>query len=292
MRLALGKSHPIPRLFQVPGPLHLEHPLFREAEVRSAGPQDAWIGSCRWTCRRYVESGIAPERVFLAYYGSDPDQFVLGNRGKLRAELEIPESTAIVGMVAYMYAPKRYLGQRRGLKGHEDLIDALATCRNQGLDVVGVFVGGAWNYATGYEEAVRAYAQDRLGDRAYFLGTRNNVADLYPDFSVAVHPSHSENLGGAAESLMLGVPTIASNVGGFPDIVKDGETGWLVPAKSPDALADAIAEAVTKPLEAERRAANGRELARSLLDIRQNAHDVLRAYEQVLENSAMVSAAR
>jgi glycosyltransferase involved in cell wall biosynthesis len=291
MRLALGKKHPIPRIFQVPGPLHLEHMLFREAEIRLAGPNDAWIGSCLWTCRQYLASGISSDRVFLAYYGSDPVAMAPRVPGSLRHLFQIPQGRAIVGMVAYMYAPKRYLLQRRGLKGHEDLIDALALCRDGGIDVAGVFVGGAWGNATEYERSVRTYAKKRLGDGGIFLGTRNDVIDLYPDFTIAVHPSHSENLGGAAESLLLQVPTIATDVGGFPDIVQDGETGWLVPPGSPEALASAIADVIANPLEARRRAIRGQELAHNMLNIQQNAKDVITAYEQVVARSTALRGA-
>ena len=281
MRLALGKRHPIPRVFQVPGPLHLEHPAFRVAEIRSAGPADSWIGSCRWTCERYRRSGIASERVFLSYYGSDLDELHGGASGRLRAELGVDPSTPIVGMVAYMYAPKRYLGQRRGLKGHEDLIDALALCRETRPNITGVFIGGAWNGATHYEERVRAYGAKRLGDAARFLGSRADVPALYPDVDVAVHPSHSENLGGAAESLLLGIPTIATNVGGFPDIVVPGETGWLVPPGSPVDLAHAILTALDDREAARRLAAQGQVHAQRLLDVRGNAREIADIYTAV-----------
>ena len=49
-------------MFQVPGPLHLEHPLFRTVELASASGSDFWIGSCRWTCERYRGSGIGAEK--------------------------------------------------------------------------------------------------------------------------------------------------------------------------------------------------------------------------------------
>ena len=45
MRLALGRKHPTPRIFQVPGPLHLEHSFFRQLDLRSAGAPDYWVGS-------------------------------------------------------------------------------------------------------------------------------------------------------------------------------------------------------------------------------------------------------
>lgn len=282
MRLALGKHHKTPRVFQVPGPLHLEHPFFRNMEIKTAGPLDSWIGSCKWTCDRYRKSGISNDRIFMSYYGSDLDEIRVREPGRLRDELGISESTQIVGMVAFMYGPKRYLGQSRGLKGHEDLIDALSILRSQGRDVAGVFVGGAWAGATAYENRVRAYGESRLGNAAYFLGSRHDVPYLYPDFDVVAHPSHSENVGGAAESQLLAIPTVATNVGGFPDLVVPGETGWLIPPKSPHELANAIAEALDDRIKAKRFAVSGQALATDLFDVRRTGKEVLGIYEQML----------
>jgi glycosyltransferase involved in cell wall biosynthesis len=291
MRLALGKNHLIPRIFQVPGPLHLEHAFFRQAELMTAGSADKWVGSCQWTCRQYNRYGISPERLFLSYYGVDIERFKAGEKGKLRHEFGIGSRSQIVGMVAYMYAPKRHLGQRRGLKGHEDLIDAIALCLKEGQDIFCVFIGGAWNNATAYEKQVRAYAQQRLGQRAIFLGTRSDVAELYPDIDVVVHPSHSENVGGTAESLLLAVPTIASNVGGLPDLVKHQETGWLVPSKSPERLAEAIRETLQHPRRAREMAVAGQQLASQLFDVKQTARQVSQIYQTILTKREAVAMA-
>ena len=282
MRLALGRSHPVPRVFQVPGPLHLEHPLFRYTEIATAGGADYWIGSCRWTCERYRQSGVSEDRLFLSYYGSDLAAVDRSDRGSLRKEFGIQAATRIVGMVAYMYSPKLYLGQSRGLKGHEDLIDAISICLKTDPEIVCIFIGGAWGNAKAYERRVRAYGKRRCGERAVFLGTRTDVSDLYPEMDLVVHPSHSENLGGAAESLMLGVPTIATNVGGFPDVVLNGETGWLVPPRNPRRLAGAIRDVFRDPARAHALADQGRALARDLLDISKNAREVVQIYRSVL----------
>lgn len=282
MRLALGKNHPVPRVFQVPGPLHLEHPVFRAGEIRTAGSADAWIGSSEWTCKRYRQSGIAADRVHLAYYGSDLDEFRPQPRGALRKELGLSPDTPVVGMVAYMYAPKRYLGQRRGLKGHEDLIDAVALIRDRHPDVQVVFVGGPWAGADSYQQKVHTYAEERLGSAAHFLGTRSDVAALYADFNVVVHPSHSENVGGAAESLLLGVPTVATDVGGFPDLVIPGKTGWLVPSRNPERLSRAIHHALEEPAYANELAMQGKQRATHLMDVRRNARDVFSIYRTIL----------
>jgi glycosyltransferase involved in cell wall biosynthesis len=282
MRLALGRAHPTPRIFQVPGPLHLEKALFRMAEIASAGPSDYWIASCQWTRDRYHRSGVAGSRVGLSYYGLDLADMSPRRPGKLRKELSLPPQARLVGMVAYMYAPKYYLGQRRGLKGHEDFADAVALCRRTEPDVVGVAVGGAWGQATAYEKRVQAYGRRRCGDGLIFLGTRGDVPDIYADLDVVVHPSHSENVGGAAESMVLGTPTVATRVGGLPDLVIDGETGWLAAARNPAELAGAILQALREPEQAAARAQKGQVLARYLFDVRRTAGEVLAYYQAIL----------
>src|SRR5437764_8865295 len=58
LRLALGGRHPVPRIFQVPGPLHLEHAPFRSVDLRTAGPRDFWVGSSRRIVELYRTAGV------------------------------------------------------------------------------------------------------------------------------------------------------------------------------------------------------------------------------------------
>lgn len=285
MRLALGKHHATPRVFQVPGPLHLEHTLYRKAEIATAGPRDHWIGVCKWTVDRYLREGLDGRRIHFTYYGKDLSTFEKCPPGVLRTELGWGPDVPIVGMVAFMYPPKRYLGQRRGLKGHEDLIDALSIAAKERPNIRGVFVGGAYGEAHRYEQSVRRYADRKTPNNVSFLGSRNDVPSLYPDFNVAVHPSHSENVGGAAESLMMAIPTIATNVGGFPDVVIPDQTGWLVPPKNPSALASAILEALSDPARAKRMAEQGATLLHEVGDARMNAKRLCGIYDKILSAS-------
>src|SRR3954468_170851 len=71
LRMALRGRHEIPRLFQVPGPVHLEHAVYRQAEIMSAEPNDYWIGSSRYITRLFRRAGVPDDRVFLSYYGHD-----------------------------------------------------------------------------------------------------------------------------------------------------------------------------------------------------------------------------
>lgn len=280
-RLALGRRHSIPRLFQVPGPLHLEHLASRALELATAGCADSWIGTCRWTVDRYRRSGVPEDRLFLSYYGVDIDRFVGGVRRGLRSELGLDPDQPLVGMLAFVYPPKRYLGQTRGPKGHEDLIEAMAICLRHEPRLRCVFVGGPWRGAAAYERRLRAYAAQRCGDAAIFLGVRSDVPELLPEFDVLAVPSRSENVGAAVEGLLSGVPVVATRVGGLPDLVEDPLTGWLVPPRDPARLAAAVLEAIRHPDDAAARARRGREKARQVFDVRRTARQVSAIYREV-----------
>ncbi|HVK28537.1 MAG TPA: glycosyltransferase family 4 protein [Nocardioides sp.] len=282
LRSAL-RGNPLPRVFQVPGPLHLEHSVTRRVELATSGPADHWIATCEWVRLRYLRSGVPADRVHLSFYGTDPASFVdPGAAAPLRADLGLSPNTVLIGMVAHFYAPKRYLGQTRGLKGHEDLIRAAARLVTEGHDLHIVFVGGPWIGAEAYEARVRALAERRLPGRHAFLGPREDVAAIYASLDLAVHPSHSENLGGAAESLLAGVPTVATAVGGFPDLVRPEQTGWLAAPRDPNSLAAAIREVLRSPDRSARLAAAGQARTRRLLDVERTAAEVAGIYERVI----------
>lgn len=281
-RWALGRESHSPRVFQVPGPLHLEHKLFRSLDVATSGPCDRWVASCRWTYEEYRRLGIPTDRVFLSYYGTDLGSLAVGQRGVLRRELGLGSETPLLGLVAHIYPPKRFLGQTRGLKGHEDFIDAFRMIQQKVPDARGVIVGGPWNGATAYERRLRKRARALCRDGIVFTGHRIDIPDVYADLDIAVHPSLSENCGGAVESLAAGVPTIATAVGGLPDVVIDGETGWSVPPRSPRDLAEAILEALAHRDEARRRATAGRELVRELFDVRRTGAEIAAIYGTIL----------
>ena len=291
VRLALGGGSKIHRVFQVPGPLHLESPAFANLDVRLAGPPDRWIATCEWTRRKYLEMGVPANRVFLSYAGADIRRFAPGRTGRLRAELGVAPEVPLVGMVAYMYAPKWFLGQERGLKGHEDFFAALNLVRNERPEIRGVVVGGGWDGAEWYEDRLRYRGHAICDGSLAFLGTRPDVAALYPDLDLAVVASHSENCGGAVEPLLCGVPVVATNVGGLPDLIRDGETGWLVPPKNPEALARAMLDALDDKQEARRRAVEGQKLVRRLFDVERTARGVAEIYDEILGASSSAESA-
>ncbi|WP_180022208.1 glycosyltransferase [Acinetobacter sp. YH16044] len=281
MRLAMiGLS--IKKVFQVAGPLHLEKKFTRLLDIKMANKYDYWIPTCKLSEQIYLSENINKNRLMTTFYGTDVSTYKKKDKGTLREELGISESTKIVGMVAYAYAPKKWLGQARGLKGHEDLIDAMEIVVASNPNVKCVIVGGPWVGADEYFKTIVEYGKKKLGDKIIFLGTRKDVPNLYPDFNIVVHPSHSENLGGAGESLLMEVPTIATNIGGFPDIVKPNITGWLVPKENPKALAEAILEALSNPQRASNMAQEGAKQLKQTLDVKKTSKDVFDFYKKIL----------
>jgi len=285
-RLALGKRSPIPRIFQVPGILHLEHDFFARLDMQLAGPRDYWIATCQWMRRKYEELGVPSSRLFLSYLSGDVHGFSDQRTGCLRRELGISSEIPLVGMVAYIYAPKWYLGQTRGLKGHEDFIAALKLVREARPEVRGVIVGGPWGDATWYEDRLRYLGMKTCNGYLAFLGLRRDIPSIYPDLDLAVTPSHTENIPfSAIESLLSSVPVVATEVGGLPDLIKNNKTGWLVPPRQPEALANAILEALKDRAEAKRRAIDGQKQARKLFDAGRTAREVAGIYEGILGRS-------
>jgi glycosyltransferase involved in cell wall biosynthesis len=105
------------------------------------------------------------------------------------------------------------------------------------------------------------------------------VAPLLRDFTVAVLPSRQEGLGLALiESMAAGVPSVATPVGGLPELVVDGETGLLVEPESPPSLAEAVSRLLEDPARAGRLAAAGQERVRSSFSLESMVAGTLAAY--------------
>ena len=179
-------------------------------------------------------------------------------------------------MVSLLYPPKWYLGNRRGHKGHEDFIIALAKLRKERPDVRGIMIGGTWGDGRWYEDRVRRFGKKTCGDALAFTGTRTDLPTNIPIWIWPFVPTHSDGLAySVVEPLLAGVPVVATDVGGIPELIRDGETGWLVHAGNPDALAQAVSQALSNPKEAQRRTARGAEAARELLDLKKPAMSLL-----------------
>jgi glycosyltransferase involved in cell wall biosynthesis len=284
LRWALGRNHDIPRVFQVPGPLHLEHWHTNRTEISSAGKNDYWIASSQAILRRYAEAGIPPAKRFLSYYSADTELFSTQRTNYLRDRLKIPRDAIVVGNINLIYPPKRYLGQTVGLKCHEDVIEAISQLQRVRNDVWGVLIGGTFGKSVKYEEKLRRLAKHKGAGKILMPGNFNaaEVSLSWPDFDCAVHVPLSENCGGVVEPLLSAVPTIAGDVGGLPEVVQPGRTGTLVPIRRPGLLAKALLEVLDNYSEYKRMAYQGRELVSAMFDVERCSNEVSSFYRHIL----------
>jgi len=136
-------------------------------------------------------------------------------------------TTKVVGTVASLTP----------IKGHRFLIEAAKNIIEEYPDVRFVFVGDG---SLG-KDLKKQVASLGLEENFVFLGDVGEVGDVLSGFSVFVLPSISEGHPvSILEAMASGLPVVASNVGGIPEIVEDGVSGFLVPPKNPEKLASAI----------------------------------------------------
>ena len=289
LRCALGRNHPVPRVYQVAGPLHLEHALYRKLEIGSAGSSDCWIASSRSIKDHYLRAGVDRARVFLSYYGDDLNRAHDAGSITVRDLACAAPTDRVVGSISWMYPPKPYLGQHIGLKAHELMIEALGIAMRADRRILGVFAGGAWGGADWYEQRLRKRGEAAGGNRFRFLGALpyETAHEAWRGFDLAIHTPVSENCGGVIEPLLAGVPVIASCVGGLPEVIHNNQTGWLVPARDPLALADKIVQVLKEPLNGKELAMRGNALVRHMFDVNRTGREVLEIYRRVLGESEM-----
>ena len=116
-----------------------------------------------------------------------------------------------------------------------------------------------------------------------WAGFRDDVPELLRLCDVFALCSVDEPFGRVViEAMAVGKPVVATNSGGVPEIVADGETGILVPHSHPEALAAALLDVLSQPERAREMGAAGMRRARELFDVKRVARMVEEVYEEVL----------
>lgn len=194
-----------------------------------------------------VALGVPRSRVTVIENGVDVGRF--DGITPDRARLGVADARPIIGSVGCL-APRKDYGT---------LLEALASLTARGRDVVVALVGDGPDRA-----ALEAQARSLgLSERVRFLGERSDVDRLLPAMDLFVLSSREEGIPNALlEAMAAGRPSIVTDVGGNREVLDDGETGWIVPARDPAALAAAIDLALSDPAEARRRGERARQVTR------------------------------
>jgi glycosyltransferase involved in cell wall biosynthesis len=194
--------------------------------------------------RQYTleEDGVDPTRMLTIHNGIDsnlhvPDQAV----EKVRVRYDFPLGPPVIIVVANI----------RPVKGIDILVRAAAIVAKQILDVNVLIVG---NFGKGlvsqkYTKEINQLSE-RLGVSSCVrsLGPSDHVAELLSLSDIYVAPSRSEGLSNALlEAMRAGLPCVVTAVGGNPEVVVDGKTGFVVPSEDPEAMAGRILQLLRDP---------------------------------------------
>jgi glycosyltransferase involved in cell wall biosynthesis len=164
-------------------------------------------------------------------------------------------------------------------KGFDVFLDAAALACRQREDV-GFLLFGDGPMRHTLEQRLTALG---LHGRFILAGFRTDLDRLLPGLDLAVLSSHTEGLPVAVlEAQAAGVPVVATAVGGTPEVILDGQTGWLVPPADPPALAERILQVLAE--EERRRAvgAAGRQRVREEFTCAVQAQRYQRLFERLI----------
>jgi glycosyltransferase involved in cell wall biosynthesis len=132
-----------------------------------------------------------------------------------------------------------------------------------------------------------------IREQVVFLGHREDIPELLALCDLFVLPSHFEGLPvSVIEAMAAAKPVVATDVGGTNEAVAHGETGLLVPARQPEALAGAINSILGDPGLARRFGTAGRARAQREFSAEVMVQRVTRVYEEVLEERGLAHARR
>ncbi|MDX6696623.1 MAG: hypothetical protein QOE65_20 [Solirubrobacteraceae bacterium] len=158
------------------------------------------------------------------------------------------------------------VARQEPVKGVDVLVRAFATALEE-LPGAGLTLVGGGNDLAGNQDLARELG---ISDHLRFVGRIPNALPYIRAADVGVLPSRREGLPIVAlETFALGRPLVATDVGGTPSVVRDGETGWLVAPEDPAALARALVEAGGDLEEAARRGQAGRRMIETEFDAAQ-----------------------
>ena len=233
------------RLAGVPVVIHGEHGreasdpegrnAFRRRVRRLLGPLVTEFVTVSRDLARWLASdvGISPAKITHIYNGVDTDAFSPGDQHEARKVLGLPHEPIVMGTV----------GRLDPVKDHRGLIEAfhrLAGRRDTQLLIVG---DGPCR-----PELEHLASELGLRGRVRLLGERDDINVILRALDIFILPSLGEGISNAIlEAMATGLPVVATHVGGNPELVDDGVTGFLVPSRSTSSLAAALQRYLDDP---------------------------------------------
>lgn len=213
--------------------------------------------------------GIKQDKIICIHNGIDPKEAEIEINLNKRKQIGIQNGEIVIGTI----------GRLDPVKDYSTLIYAASEIINQFPNVGLLFVGDG----PMRNDLENLGKNLHIENKIMFLGERTDTIELLKMMDIFVLPSLIEGISNTIlEAMSCGIPVVATNVGGNPEVVINGETGFLVPPKDSHALAEAIREILKDRSKGVRLGLAGKE--------RTNQHfsltNMVKAYETLYKTMA------
>jgi glycosyltransferase involved in cell wall biosynthesis len=215
------------------------------------------VAVCESIKRGLVGAGVPAEKIVVIYSGTDVDRFHPGVDGDaVRGELGLAPDDLVITQVGV-----------RSWRGWRDVLDAMPAITQRVARAHLLFVGAPPPRVAEIDRETRARG---LEGRVTAIGHRTDVPAILAASDVVVDASYAGLgiTGSIREALACERPVVATTLEGMPELVLDGETGLLVPPRSPAAVADAVVRLLGNPTAALTMARAGRKRVEALFSLR------------------------
>ncbi|MBN2245156.1 MAG: glycosyltransferase [Candidatus Aminicenantes bacterium] len=215
------------------------------------------------------ESGIDPKIIQVIPSGIDFSPFQEAkNSDYLRREFYFSPDDFLVGIVAHL----------ADHKGHKYLIQAAEILKKESPKIKIIIVGEGPLHM----ELQKQVEQIHVEDMVFFLGFREDIPQILCSLDLFVLSSYLEGMGTSIlDAMACKLPVVATKVGGIPEVVIDGETGFLVPPKRPASLAKAILKFYNNKELAEKMGEKGHQVVHEKFSAESMADRIIDLYYQL-----------
>lgn len=218
-----------------------------------------------------VSKGISQDKITTIYNGIDFAQFKPRGQGEAwRQKLGIAPDKLVVGILARLHP----------VKGHQYFLEAADRIRHSCPNVHFLIVGSG----LGKEQVLAQVERLNLQDQVTLTGFVDDIVGIYDLLDVLVISSLSEGFGlTAVEAMAMQVPVVATNVGGLPEVIQDGVSGYLVPPANGPALAGKVLRLLSDNQLAQTIASSAFEWAESKFTVQAMIDQTQALYTKILQ---------
>lgn len=240
------------------------------------GSMNCILANSHKVAAQLQQEGVAPEKLKIIYNGVKTELYDQDSQS-CRNNLKISPQTLVITIIANLFA----------YKGHADLLKALALIKDQlPQDWILLCIGRDEGRLDQLELLARELD---IQNNIDFIGECLDVRQYITASDMGLLCSHEEGFSNAVLEFMSAAKAmVVTNVGGNPEAIIDGECGYVVPAKDPNALSSAILKLSQDPALRKRFGSRARERVISEFSLERSAQAYSKMYQEIIVNSLHV----